>query len=463
MRLKISEIAKQLGLSLLEQTDCVVEGAAIDSRAVKHGNLFICLPGSKVDGHDFAETAAKVGASAILASRSLPALKIPVLVVPDVEKAMAKLASFCRSRTTAKVLCLTGTAGKTTLKDTISAIMCQKGSVAATQGNHNNQIGLPLTMLNANEHDDFWILEAGISHAGDMDLLGGIARPDIAVILNVGPGHTEGLGDRGVVWHKARLLQYVQPGHGRALVNADYPELVEACAVYEIQPEFFSCVKDADCQYRLLDCGPGWLEMLLNGRQVHFCTPFMGTFGAEIGVAAAASTKMLGASDAEIAAGFESVKLPEQRYQQIVLPDNVVLVDDTYNANPLSMSRALECAAQEARRRHLSFYAVLGAMGELGSVAEASHRSLGRQLADLQPEGVFWTGQWGDAVADAMGVASLPVLETAADLVELWQSRNLPQHDMLIIFKGSRANYLERYVQAFRQMIIKGAEAVHVL
>ncbi|MDE7065497.1 MAG: UDP-N-acetylmuramoylalanyl-D-glutamyl-2, 6-diaminopimelate--D-alanyl-D-alanine ligase, partial [Desulfovibrionaceae bacterium] len=178
----------------------MVTGVARDNRDIVPGDLFVCIPGERVDGHDFAMAAVQAGAAAVLARRELPEVppSVPVLRVDDTVKALGRLAAAWRMRTRAKVVGITGTAGKTTVKEVLAQVLSVQGPTERTAKNHNNQIGLPLSILNAAEDAAFWVMEAGISHAQDMEELAPVLRPDIGLVLNAGAGHTAGLGGRGV-------------------------------------------------------------------------------------------------------------------------------------------------------------------------------------------------------------------------------------------------------------------------
>lgn len=463
MRLDLAQIASCLGVTLAGGQGAVeISGAAIDSRQVSSGDIFVCLPGEKVDGHDFAKAAEARGCAAVLASRELPDVSVPVLVVPRPQEALATLARYWRGRTRARVVCITGTAGKTTLKDTLTVIMARKGKTAATRGNHNNQLGLPLTVLNAAGDEDFWILEAGISHAGDMDLLGDIARPDLAVILNVGPGHTEGLGDKGVAWHKARLLRYLAPG-GCALVNGDIPELTAACDETEARVVLFSRRADADCPFRILSDRPHHQTVCLDGEELPLATPFTGVSGAENVLAAAAAAHMLGANGEQIASGLAHVQLPPQRFHHRQM-GNAHIFDDTYNANPLSMERMLSAAADFAGEHKLPLYLLLGEMGELGEDAPRWHYKLGEQLAILRPRAVFWKGSYGEYVAAGMVAGGYdrplsPVSDRFAEEFRAMAGCELAR-GFVLLAKGSRVNRLEKQVHALQALWGDKADAL---
>ena len=192
-------------------------------------------------------------------------------------------------------------------------MLAVRGKTARNALNHNNQIGMPCTVLNTDGDEDFWVIEAGISHAGDMDELAPVIRPDLGLILNVGPGHTEGLGDRGVAWHKARLLAHLAQG-GLGLVSADYPDLVREAGATGAKLRFFSAGAH-EVEYRADYVGPateaggedatrGLYRLWLDGVRCDAVTPFQGAYGAENSIAVAAAAHLLGLSPAEIAEGL---------------------------------------------------------------------------------------------------------------------------------------------------------------
>lgn len=454
MRLNLAMAAEWLGLEP-PAGDTNLTGAAIDSREVRKGDLFVCLPGERVDGHDFASDAASAGAAAILAQKPVANVKAPVLRVENTEKAFGDLARKWREQAKSKVICLTGTAGKTTLKDTLAAILSRGGNVAFTRGNHNNQIGLPLTILNAPANADFWLLEAGISRAGDMDYLGAIARPDLAIILNVGPGHTEGLGDKGAAWHKTRLLTWLADG-GDALINGDYADLLAETSALGMA---FSCFGKSNhsCAFRVLEQDGGNFLFDLAGKKEKFATPFRAEFGWEVALASAAAAALAGLSPQLIQDGFANARLPGGRFCRLSAGPYLI-IDDSYNANPLSMERALAAAATEAARLNLPFAAVLGEMRELGDEAAKAHCDLGRALAGLNPAAVFWKGPWLEEISQSAAKARasknppriIPT-QTPQDFISAWQGlENFPPA-ALILFKGSRKNRLEEFIKAFQQ------------
>ena len=481
MRLTYNEIAAHLGLSALE-SDIALTATVTDSREAAPGALFVCIPGSRVDGHDFVPAAVELGASAVLASRALPGAGVPVLVVEDTIKALGTIAAMWRDKTTARVVGVTGTAGKTTLKEVLAQVLSVRGKTAKNALNNNNQIGMPRAMLATDGDEDFWVMEAGISHEGDMEELSSVLRPDIGVILNVGAGHTEGLGKKGVAWHKSRLLTNLAPG-GIGLVCADYPDLVRDARATGAELHFFSATGRA-VEYRASYAGPapaapaaesaapaattavaadapddrrGLYHLWLDGARCVVTAPFRGEYGAENVVAVAAVAHQLGLSKAEIAQGLAQSNLPVQRFNQTRL-GQWLLIDDTYNANPLSMRRMLDAAAERAAGR--LFVPVLGEMLELGSQAAEEHEALGRHLADLKPAAIFWKGGHGEDIRAGLtrGGYTGPWFEVydAAAFASEWAQ--LAQGAFagnktggVMLFKGSRGNRLECLLQTLTE------------
>lgn len=452
MRMTLTEISSCLELDF-RGVDTFAHGVCIDSRNCKPGDLFVCIPGERVDGHDFASKAVERGAVAILSQKPLSIQETPVFQVADTVKALGRLAACWRKRATSKVIAVTGSAGKTTLKDTLASIFSIVGNVAFTQKNHNNQIGLPCAVLSATGDEDWWIMELGISHAGDMEELGEILMPDFAIILNAADGHTEGLGDKGVAWHKSRLLKFIRPG-GEALVSADYPELVEHCAHFRLPINYFS-IHGKDVPWNLRGKGgrTGDYTFALDGRLEEYSTPFMGEFGAETALAAIATAKLMGLGRNEIQTGIEKATMPKQRLNNSTA-GNWQIFDDTYNANPLSMRRMIEAVAGSAREDNLVL--VLGEMGELGSSSSRCHFELGQLCSAVNPQAIFWHGKVEDILAGlretGYDINKFYKIEDPEDFAYKARLARLLDKSGTILFKGSRFNRMERFLEKFISM-----------
>ena len=446
-----------VGLSPELAMECPT-GAAIDSRAVESGNLFFCLPGERVDGHDFAAAAVEKGALAIIATRDPFAPEsppVPVFVVDDAAEALARLGAVHRAETDALVIGITGSSGKTSVKEVLASVLSHQGRTEKNPVNLNNQIGLPLSMLNASEDAMYWVMEAGISQPHDMDDLGRMLRPDIAVILNVGDAHTQGLGDRGVAYYKTRLLGYVA-ARGQAVVSADYPALRREAAACPVDTVYFSARDETEsffAAYLGPDARPeggGRFSLFMDGPEVTVTAPFYGEYGAENVAAIGTVASLLGMTDYEIQAGFAKATLPAQRFA-VAENGPFLIIDDSYNANPLSMVRMLDAAGDMAAQRGQDLILVLGEMGELGPDSAEHHENLGHRAAELAPRAVFWKGgharemEKGLIDGGYLGVF-LPVADAAAFLAA-FTAEGMEQG--VVLFKGSRSNKLEELVTAF--------------
>lgn len=459
MKMPLADIARILGLPAPEGGDVLALGAAIDSRTIKPGDIFVCVLGEKADGHDFAAIAVAHGAVAVVAERHLP-ISVPVFVVADTTRALGQIAAAWRDSFSGMVVAITGSAGKTTIKEVLAHILAGHGPVAKNALNLNNQLGMPLSVLATSGEEAFWILELGISQPHDMDELGAILRPDIALLLNAGVAHTEGLGEnsvegtakargRGVAYHKASLLRYLRPG-GTALVCADYPELAREARALCPTAQFFSAT-GKPLTYRAAYSGPaqecGSYRLWLERYALDITAPFCGAYGAENSIAIAAVAHILGMEGRDIAARFADAALPPQRFS-IRHAGAWRLIDDTYNANPLSMARMLDAAVEIAADSPL--YTILGAMGELGEAAQAEHEKLGRLLALNKVKAVFWRGPYTDALRSGLmaehftGALYCPA--STKEFLEIWRTAQLPSG--CVLCKGSRSNHLEEWLEA---------------
>lgn len=458
-------------------------GAQVDSRLVRPGDLFFCLPGEKADGHDFALDATNAGASAIIALRN-PFLTFisdgtldgeqplpPVFLVEDVLHSLWQLAMCHRDTSLARIIGITGSAGKTSVKEVLAQVLESHGRTERNPKNYNNQIGLPLSMLNASADASFWVMELGISEAGDMDELGRILRPDIALILNVGDAHVAGLGKEGVAAHKARLLDYIRPG-GTAVVSSDYPDLNE-----EVNKRHAALAdRSVDClRFSILShnvyCrveyeGPthsafGQYWVAANGQEYLLETPFRGEFGSENVAAIVTVATRLGLTLPQLRHGFHRAELPEQRFACSRF-ENFTLVDDSYNSNPLSAKRMIRAAQSMAWEYGLPLILVMGEMLELGDKTAAAHEELGEAMGKAKPIIIFWKGGQSEAIRRGLRKGSYqgefyPV-GGGQDFAALLEEFELPRG--LALFKGSRGNKLEFLVDIFREWVERDNKAI---
>ena len=454
LNLTVSQAAAAMGAlgDIEPEQDVRVVGVCSDSRLVRPGELFFCLGGENFDGHEFAGRAVEAGASGVVVSRPMPELagRVPVLMVRDVLVALGALGSAWRTAAESIVVAVTGSAGKTTVKEMLAGMLARVGETARNYKNHNNQLGVPRCMLGMTGRERFWVLELGISLPGDMGELAAMVRPDIAVINNIGPAHLEGLGGiEGVAEHKAALLHSLVNG-GKAFVCADYPLLWERAR--GIAPDLTGfTAQGADVPYAGEYLGPagkcsGRFRLTLRGEAVEFEAPYTGAYFAENMIAAAAVAHSLGASAADVVAGILDAGVPEHRFQ-VCEAGPWTVIDDAYNANPLSMRRAVDNAVEMAGDGALVL--VLGEMGELGGHSAKLHRELGRHLAGTGARAVLWHGGFADEVAEGLGengqAGLFARLQDPRDLRVDLDERGLSGGVVLV--KGSRSCKMERYVR----------------
>ncbi|MDR1489306.1 MAG: UDP-N-acetylmuramoyl-tripeptide--D-alanyl-D-alanine ligase [Desulfovibrio sp.] len=481
MRLNLKEAAAGMGCEAVMPygqdfapapwAGLIPSGAAVDSRLVKAGDIFFCLKGKNADGHAFALDAVSAGACAVVAqhdpfaAREKPAGYdtglLPVFLTPDVETALMRLAACHRQSASARVAGITGTAGKTSVKDGLFSALEKSGRTERSRGNFNNQVGLPLSLLNAPADARFWVMEAGISRTGDMEALADILRPDLALILNVGDGHLEGLGEGGVAAQKCLLLDYIRPG-GTAVVSCDYPELRRECAARgpafadnNITCRTFS-IKDpkAFCFAEYLGAaGParGRYRVRIAGDEEEMDAPFAGAYGAENAAAVAAAAVCLGIGLAGVKSGLNRALPPPGRFT-LEQHGAFALIDDSYNSNPLSAKRMLCAAADVAREAGLPLVLVLGEMLELGAKSASAHERLGELAAAAEPELIFWKGGQEESLRRGLqkggyGGNMQPLRTGCGSDRAQWDA--LPP-GAVILFKGSRACRLDEAAQSLR-------------
>lgn len=455
----LEQAAAAAGAHILHPSDQTLHGAAYDNRKVRPGDLFVAIAGERADGHDFATSAVEAGAVAVLAERDpFPeGAKAPVLLVKNSVAALGKIGHAWRKAFSGKVIGITGTAGKTTTKELLAHILEQRGRTARTPMNLNTQIGLPVSMMMADGKEHFWVMEAGISQPFDMDELGPVMEPDVAILLNAGTGHTLGLGEKGAAHYKSRLLSYLSKG-GRALVCADYDDLVQEALTICPDAELFS-TQGRKAAYTgtylgLDETGRGNYRLDFAGETLTVDCALSGSYAAENILAAAAAARILGLSMEEIACGIRTAPLPAQRFSRRQLQGWTV-IDDTYNANPLSSARMVEAAAELAGQR--PFLCVMGEMLELGEEAVVEHLRLGKALASSGCRAVFWTGGHASDVEKGLSEQGyegvfIPLSGPDSFLPELdaWKKEHAIDEG-LILFKGSRGNRLERLVTLFME------------
>ncbi|MCF8085360.1 MAG: UDP-N-acetylmuramoyl-tripeptide--D-alanyl-D-alanine ligase [Desulfohalobiaceae bacterium] len=436
--------------------EIAIRGVRTDSRQVRPGDLFVCLPGERVDGHAFAEDAVQRGAVAVMAREELPGIgnRVPVFRVRDCLTALGDLGAWWRDRFQGTLIALTGSAGKTSLKELLASILAQRAETAKNYQNWNNRLGVPLSLLGFSGRERYWVLEAGVNQTGEMDELARILRPDVALIHNVGPAHLEGMGSQeGVAREKSKLAAAVRE-KGLAIVSADYPILNQALPDRaDLRMTRFSC-RQAQVPYRGEYLGHsderGLYRLHLDGTEIEVAPGFREGYQLENILAAAATAWELGCDTGDIEAGLAGARLPEHRGQMIRV-GGWCLIDDCYNANPVSV----RCALQSARDLTGSgaLIAFLGDMLELGDEAEAAHLEMGRQAARQGVDHLLYSGSYIREVErgfrEAGGRDGPHPVETSEELRSF--CRGLEPKGGTVLLKASRGCRLERFLHALQR------------
>jgi UDP-N-acetylmuramoyl-tripeptide--D-alanyl-D-alanine ligase len=399
----LAEVADLVGGTLTgDDGGAVVTGkVTLDSRTVAPGDLFVAVPGERVDGADFLPVAAAAGAAGALAVRPDPAL--PCVVVADPVAALGRLASGVHERLVAgglRTLAITGSSGKTSTKDLLGQVLAAAGPTVSPPGSYNNDIGLPLTVLGADEGTRYLVLEMGSRGPGHIARLCAVARPHVGVVLNVGSAHLGEFGSpEGIAQAKGELVEAL-PEHGTAVLNADDPRVLGMAP--RTRARVLATGRAPEAHVRatgvvLDESARARFTLVAEGEEHPVALQVVGEHQVANALSAAGAALAAGLALEEVAAALSAAG-PRSRWRMEVdrRPDGVIVVNDAYNANPESMRAALAALTGLPGTRRI---AVLGAMGELGPDADAEHERLGRDAAAAGVDLIVAVG------ADAVGIA----------------------------------------------------------
>ena len=423
-------------------------GCSTDSRGLAPGNLFVALRGERFDGHDYVQIAEARGARALLIERAVRHER-PALVVADSGRAMGRLAGAWRARLGLPVVAVTGSNGKTTVKEMIAGILSGVGPTHATEGNLNNAVGVPLTLFGLDRRHRYAVVEMGASGAGEIAWQSAITRPDVAVITQCAPAHLAGFGSiAGIARAKAEIYAGLRAG-GTAVINADdeYADFWRAACRAQPQKTF---AIEARADVRATN-----LEVLANSSGTRFelnCAegligirlPLAGRHNVLNALAAAACCLSLGVDLAAIRRGLEQAMAVCGRLQIKSGRRGLRIIDDSYNANPASLGAALDVLGGYAGRRYLA----LGDMAELGDSARELHIEAGLRARAARLDGLFTLGELSAHAARAFG----PGARHFAAFDELMRAlQPLAAREVTLLVKGSRSMRMERVVRALTE------------
>ena len=437
-----------------------ITGAVLDSRLVEQGYLFFATRGEKVDGHSFIPQVAEKGAALIICEEA-PTVDIPYILVEDTFIALKQIAAFYREQLDIPVVGITGSVGKTSTKEMIAAALSTKFNVLKTQGNFNNEIGLPLTILRIRKEHQVAVVEMGISDFGEMQRLSSIAKPDICVITNIGQCHLENLGDRdGVLKAKTEIFDYMAED-GYVVLNGDDDKLATITEVNGRKPIFFG-LKQASAEERegsmildgLVDKEAYATEMqsrglfgsdfkmTLFGEELTASVPLPGQHMVINALAAASVGHILGMNSADILVGIASVQATGGRSNIMKLADKTV-IDDCYNANPVSMKSAIDLLMMAEGRKVV----ILGDMFELGTEELALHHEVGMYAAMAPLDGMIFIGNLSKEMYEgAMKLRAMP--EYYPDKESFFKAHKAEDFaDTTVLVKASHGMHFEEIVE----------------
>lgn len=373
--------------------DHSISSVTTDTRTVETGSLFIALIGERFDAHDFCQQAVDKGAVALLVSKPL-SLSISQVVVADTQKALGQVAKWVHQQSKATTLALTGSCGKTTVKEMLTAILQQKGQVLSTAGNFNNEIGVPLTLLNSQLDDDYAVIELGANHIGEIAYTTELVQPSIALVNNVAEAHLEGFGSiEGVATAKGEIFQGL-PENGVAVINLEsHGHSLWQQTLADKQVITFS-ISDSTADYYPEDIqidqqGQASFTLITPLGKKKVCLPMIGKHNIANALAAAAMATQAGAELDEIVLGLQTPSRVKGRVEAIDLNDSIRLIDDSYNASVPAMKAAADLLSNYSGKKWL----ILGYMAELGNESLSLHREVAEHVAQFNFDYVLTFGE----------------------------------------------------------------------
>jgi len=450
--LGLSQIAQFAGASLESGDGTVaINKISTDSRTIKSGELFVALHGENFDAHDFVEAAAKSGAAGALVNRNWKGhvpRNFALLRAIDTLQAYQQIAANYRRSLALKVLAITGSNGKTSTKDFAASVLARKFRVTKTEGNFNNHVGLPRTILEAVSEDEVAVWEIGMNHPGEIAELSKIAAPDAAIITNIGVAHIEFMGSReAIAREKSALAEAVAP-QGTVILNADDPFSKGIAARIRAKVVFAGTTGGTVRASEIRQSADGSEFTILEG--AHRCRaqlPVAGLHMVQNALLAVAAGRAFGLSIEECGAGLAAASLTRARLQ-IKQIGGVHFLDDSYNANPDSMKAALRTLIElDAEGKRI---AVLGEMRELGAESERGHREIGETAASLAVDQLITIGDMAERIAEgarAAGLKNVSSVSSTRDAADLLGQIATPGD--LVLIKGSRAAKTEEVIGQF--------------
>lgn len=431
-------------------SDATISMVSTDTRTIEPGALFVALVGERFDGHQFCQQAIDNGATALVVERQL-ALPVPQLIVEDTTRALGQIGAWVHQQSASKTIALTGSCGKTTVKEMLAEILQQRGSVLATAGNFNNEIGVPLTLLRSEAQHDYAVVELGANHIGEIAYTTQLVKPSIALVNNVAAAHLEGFGSiDGVKQAKGEIYQGLAKGD-IAIVNLDSQggalwqsvlsdKTVVTFSMQNSQADFYAS------DIRLDEAGLASFRLHTPDGEIVASLTLVGAHNVANAVAAAAIAQNSGASLTEIQHGLASMSNVSGRVEVIQLSDKIRLIDDSYNASVPAMKAAIDLLANYSGQRWL----ILGFMAELGQESLELHRQVGQHAAPFSFEHVLSFGEDTKVISEVCGGHHFDSHQAMIAYIKQQLAQNQASTHTLLV-KGANSAGMSQVVAALKE------------
>ena len=458
----LQEIMQALNAECRGDADGQITGVSTDTRTIQPGDLFIALSGEKFDAHDYIDVAVNNGAAAVVVARPVTCT-VPQLLVDDTLTALQQLAAYYRSLLPVRVVGITGSNGKTSTRDMTATVLSAKYRVYSTAKNFNNEIGLPKSVLELDDNVDIAVLEMGMNHFGEISRLTAIAKPEVALITNVGKAHIGNLGSQeNILKAKLEILEGLQPD-GLLILNGDDP-LLKSADTGAFEKSFIGITGDGltlQAKNITVSGGSTAFDVVYNGELIHGQLPVLGNYNVLNALEAIRTGLYFGITVAEALAALADYRVVGMRQEEEMV-QGVTLVKDYYNASPDSCRVALETLGDHAKGgRKL---AVLGEMLELGEYSEQEHRALGAMCVRYGIDGAFFIGEHCVAFAEGFPACAgafkkeeRAELETA--LKEALRAGAVKKGDAILI-KGSRGMKMEQFYEMIKEVLQNASSVI---
>lgn len=448
-KLSLKEIIQVTNAETNSDADIFFEGVSTDTRKITNGELFVALKGENANGESFTKDAFNKGASAVMVSKT--AKRIPegiILKVDDTLTAYRQIAGAWRNRFNIPIVAVTGSNGKTTTKDLVAAALNGFGHVQKTSGNFNNEIGVPLTLLEINDKHQAAVVEIGMRGLGQIETLAEVVKPTIGIVTNVNETHIELLGSiENIAKAKSELVAAIQTG-GTIILNADNPHTLAMKNLVRdgVKVLTYSLEGGADFVAKKILIGSVSTEFILsfNGKEYDFEIPMLGRHNVSNALAAIAAGYACGLKVSDVQRGFSTLTTTKMRFE-VIRRDGLAIINDAYNASPASMRAAIHTTAEVYDGRLI---AVLGDMLELGDISEKVHREIGKELVENKFDTLITLGTLGKFIAagarDA-GLKNVYTFDTHEDAAK--KILELVREGDTILFKASHVMHMEKIIE----------------